>query len=193
MKNILFLALFLSFCIPAFAQNSTDDLEQYKLRPTDVVKIKVHEQDDLNTTARITQDGHITFPLLGKVKAAGLTVQELESQIKRSLEADYLVSAQVGVFIAEYHPRQFSVLGEVNSPGKFDMPTEKDVTLLEAVAMAGGFTKDADITKTMVMRTKDGQKETIKINAKEITEKGQKGKDIVIEPEDVIVVPESFF
>ncbi|MDD5439050.1 MAG: polysaccharide export protein [Candidatus Omnitrophica bacterium] len=192
MKKSIVCLLVLAFCSFLYAQDSSD-LEQYRLRPTDVVKITVHEQDDLETKTRITQDGYITFPLLGKVKAAGLTVQELENLLKQSLEADYLVNAQVVVFIDEYHTRQFSVLGEVNSPGKFDMPTEKDVTLLEAIAMAGGFTKDADITKTMVMRVTEGQKETIKINVKDITEKGQKEKDILLEPEDVVVVPESFF
>lgn len=166
---------------------------EYKIQPTDVLDITVHEQGDLATKTRVTANGYITFPLIGTVRAEGLTVQELEIRIKELLEKDYLVSAQVLVFIGEYHPRQISVVGEVNSPGKFDMPEEKDITLLEAIAMAGGFTKDADANKTRVMRLQDGKKKAIVVRAKEIMEKNRKEEDIVLEPDDIIFVPESFF
>jgi polysaccharide biosynthesis/export protein len=166
---------------------------EYKLQPTDVLKINVHEHSDLATTARITSEGYITFPLIGKVKADGLTVRELEAEIKDLLELDYLVTAQVIVFIQEYHARQVSVIGEVNNPGKYDMPKEKSITLLEAIALAGGFTKDADINKTQIMRVKDGDTQTIVIKVSDITRRGQRDQDIEIEPEDIIFVPESFF
>ena len=173
---------------PALAQKA-----EYKLQPTDILKITVHEQPDLTTKTRVTADGYITFPLLGKINVEALTVQELERTIKDLLEKDYLVNAQVLVFIEEYHPRQVSVIGEVNAPGKYDMPEEKDMTLLEIIAMAGGFTEDAKITDARIMRVKDGEKITIKVNVKDITEKGQKKKDIVLEADDIVFVPESFF
>ena len=166
---------------------------EYKIQPTDVLSITVHEQADLTTKTRVTADGYITFPLLGKVEVEGSTVQELEIKIKELLEKDYFVNAQVLVFIEAYHPKQVSVMGEVEKPGKFDMPDEKDMTLLEAIAMAGGFTEDAAINKTRIMRMENGTKKTIRINVKDITEKGQKEKDIVLEPDDIVFVPESFF
>lgn len=173
------------------ADNATKS--QYKLQPTDVVNITVHDHPDLTTKARLTSDGSISFPLIGKVEAKGLTVQELERKIKEGLEQSYLVKAEVLVFIEEYHPRQVSVLGEVNKPGKYEMPVEKELTVIEAIALAGGFTKDADLNGTRVMRMEDGKKKTIKIKAKNITEKGEKDKDIVLQSDDVVFVPESFF
>lgn len=188
--SISILVILAIFALPLSAAEKES---RYKLQPTDVLNITVHGQPDLATKARITSDGYISFPLIGKVEARALTVQELERKIKELLEKDYLVKAEVLVFIEEYHPRQVSVIGEVNKPGKFDMPAERDITLLEAIAMAGGFTKDAEVNKTKVIRVESGEKKTLTIKVKDITEKGEKDKDIVLEAEDVIFVPESFF
>lgn len=192
-KIVLAILVAAAFLCALCAQDALARKSEYKLQSTDILSITVHEQPDLNTKTRVTTDGHITFPLLGNVYAEGLTVQELEQKIKDLLEKDYLVHAQVLVFIEGYHPRQFSIMGEVNTPGKYDMPEEEQMTLLEAIAMAGGFTEDAEKNKTTVMRVKDGKKTTIKVRVKDITDKGQKDKDIELEPNDVIIVPESFF
>ena len=82
--TILSVAYF-SFISPACAQN-----EEYELHPSDVLKMTVHEQPDLTTKCRVTQDGYITFPLLGELYVVGHTVQGLETKIKRLLEKDYL-------------------------------------------------------------------------------------------------------
>ena len=191
MKRILPLiiaVLVLTQAVPGFAVKS-----EYKLQPTDVINITVHGQPDLTTKTRITADGYITFPLLGKVSVVGITVPEVEDKLKTLLEKDYLVNAQVLVFIEEYNAKQVSVIGEVKNPGKYELPGEKDMTLMQAIAMAGGFTKFANLTKTKVMRIEDGKKKTITINVKSITEKGDKDKDITLQAEDIVVVPESFF
>lgn len=191
-KKILSAAIALFFILNICQANLSPATEhsEYKLQPLDVLTITVHGQPDLTTKTRITRDGYITFPLLGKVEVKGLTVQELESKLKALLEKDYLVNAQVVAFIEEYHPRQVSVIGEVEKPGKYDMPKEKDLTLLEAIAMAGGFTKHANINNTAVMRMKKGERETIKVRVKDIIDKGEMDKDILLEPGDVITVPE---
>ena len=164
---------------------------KYKLQPSDVLNITVHGQPDLTTKTRVSSDGSISFPLVGSVKAEGLTVQELEDSLKGALEKSYLVSAQVLVFIEEYHPRQVSVVGQVNKPGKYDMPPERDLTLLEAIAMAEGFTKDAYTKAVKINRIENGAEKTVQVNANDIMAKG--AKDVVLQPNDVIVVPESFF
>jgi len=190
---LFFLVLFaVSFIIAGYSYSEPNSTE-YKLQSTDVIIITVHSQPDLTTKTRVTSEGYITFPLLGKVMVQGLTVQELEQKIKALLEKDYLVNAQVVVFIEEYHPRQVSVIGEVKTPGKFDMPVEKNLTLMQAIAMAGGFTKHADITKTRIMRVSGEDKKTILVNVKDITERGEKDKDVALSPEDMVFVPESFF
>jgi polysaccharide export outer membrane protein len=166
---------------------------EYRLQPSDVLNITVHGQPDLTTKTRVTKEGFITFPLLGKVKAQGLTVRELEQELKTLLEKDYLVSAQVLVFIENYNPRQVSVMGEVQRPGKYDIPPEKELTLMGAIALAEGFTKDAEVKKVRVMRVEGGRKMTMEINTKDITDKGDKDRDIALEPDDIVYVPESFF
>jgi polysaccharide export outer membrane protein len=70
-----------------------------------------------------------------------------------ALEKDYLVNADVQVFIEEYHAKQVTVLGAVVKPGKYDMNTEKETTILEAIAMAGGFSKVANVNGTLIIRT----------------------------------------
>ncbi|MEW6101882.1 MAG: polysaccharide biosynthesis/export family protein, partial [Candidatus Omnitrophota bacterium] len=166
---------------------------KYRLQPMDVLNITVHGHPDLATKTRVSSDGYISFPLLGKVQVEHLTAQELEEALKVSLEEKYLVSAPVLVFIEEYHPRQVSIVGEVEKPGKYDMPFEKDMTLLEAIALAGGFTKDANLKKIKIMRLEEGEQKTIQVNAKEIMTKGRKEKDIIVKVDDLIIVPESFF
>ncbi|MDD5423512.1 MAG: polysaccharide export protein [Candidatus Omnitrophica bacterium] len=189
---ITILLLAAVFVVPVFAADPVPQ-GKYKLQPTDILQITVHGQPDLTTKTRIAADGYISFPLIGQVMARGLTVQDLEEKIKELLEKDYLVKAEVLVFIDEYHPRQVSVMGEVNKPGKFDMPDERDMTVLEAVAMAEGFTKDADVNRTRVMRIEDGKRKTLIVKVKDITERGEKEKDVVVQPDDVVFVPESFF
>ncbi|MEA3489427.1 MAG: polysaccharide biosynthesis/export family protein [Candidatus Omnitrophota bacterium] len=192
-KKLLTIPLILSLIFVLSAGTALAQRSEYKLQPADVLNITVHEQPDLTTKTRVTSDYYITFPLIGEIKVEGMTVQQLERELKKLLEKDYLVNAQVLVFIEEYHPRQVSVIGEVNNPGKFDMPDEKDMTLLEAIAMAGGFTEDAEVNKTRVIRVENGKKKTIIIRVKDITEKGEKEKDIILEPNDIVFVPESFF
>ena len=187
-KILLIAAAFLLMAGPIFAQS-----EKYHIQPMDVLTITVHGQPDLTTKTRVTTDGYISFPLLGKVMAGGITVQDFELSLKSALEKSYLVSAQVLVFIEQYHPRKVSVVGEVMKPGKYDLPEEKDMTLLEAVALAGGFTKDASTGNIKIMRQENGKQVIIKVNAKDIMVKGEKDKDVVLKSDDSIVVPESFF
>jgi len=187
--KLLAIAFFVIFNFLPVGFSAQDS--KYKLQPLDVINITVHGQPDLTTKTRIASDGTITFPLVGVVKAGGLTSQELENSLKASLEKKYLVNAQVLVFIEEYRSRQISVVGEVNKPGKYDMPPERDLTLLEAIAMAEGFTKDAYTKGIKINRVEDGKETTIQVNANDIMTKGK--KDVILEPNDIIVVPESFF
>jgi protein involved in polysaccharide export with SLBB domain len=164
---------------------------RYRFQQMDVLSISVHGHPDLSAKTRLTSEGYISFPLVGKVSAKGLTIRELEEKLEKLLEEKYLVNAQVLIFIEEYHPRQVSLVGEVNKPGKYNMPEEKDMPLLEAVALAEGFTKDANIRNIKIMRVENGAQVVIKTDAKKIMFNGQ--KDVVLKADDVIVVSESFF
>jgi len=167
---------------------------EYTIEPEDVLNVSVYGQSDLSSKVRVTSQGEINFPLLGNVKVTGLTISQLEKKLAELLEKDYLVNPQVTVFIEEYHPKQVFVLGSVAKPGAYNLSKEKQTTVLEAIAMAGGFAKEADQDGTKVIRVEEsGQKTTIKIKVSDITKRGDKEKDLPLKPNDMIIVPESFF
>ena len=174
--------------LPAPAQEP-----DYRLQSEDVLRITVYEQPDLNTTARISSTGEIALPLLGKVKVAGFTISGIRDKIEKLLADDYLIDPQVQVFIEEYHMKQVSVLGAVNKPGKYDMYTERQTTILEAIAMAEGFSDVANVNGTRIIRNENGVERIIPVRITDITKKGRKEKDIFLKAGDIIFVPESFF
>lgn len=192
MKKITALLVIVFACTALLPVQGYSQDSEYRIQPTDVLNITVHNQEDLTTKTRVTKEGYITFPLLGQVSVLGMTAHEIEQKLKELLEKDYLVSAQVLVFIEQYHVRQFSVVGEVKSPGKYDIPSEKVITLMQAIGMAGGFTKEGDVKKVNVMRVEDGQQKSIKIDTKDITVRGDKEQDIAIKAGDVVLVPQGF-
>ena len=167
--------------------------EEYKVETGDVLMITVYEQADLTTKARVDSKGEINFPLLGTVQVSGLTLDGVQKKITSLLEADYLVNPQVNVFIEEYHPKKVFVMGFVNKPGEYELFKDRPTTVLEAITMAGGFKQGAAQNGTRIIRMEQGTETTIPIKVTDITEKGDKEKDISIKPGDIIVVPESFF
>ena len=188
LKLISVVTLFFISVMPVEAQ-----APDYRLQPEDVLNITVYEQPDLTTRARIASEGNISLPLLGEIKAGGFTVNGLKNEIETLLEKDYLVNPQVQIFIEQYHTKQISVLGAVKKPGKYDMNTEKEITVLEAVAMAGGFSDVAAINGTRIIRGENGKERTIRVRVTDITKRGKKDRDVVLKPGDIIIVPESFF
>ena len=165
----------------------------YTIQPEDVLQVTVYEEPDLTTKARVTSSGEITLPLLGRVAVQSLTVAEIQEKITRLLSEDYLVNPQVQVFIETYHPRNVFVTGSVNKPGSYPIPTEKPITLMEMIAMAGGFDEKAAIDRTRIIRTQDGKQMTVQVRVSDIIKKGDKSKDVAVQSNDIIFVPESFF
>ncbi|MCK5214496.1 MAG: polysaccharide biosynthesis/export family protein [Candidatus Omnitrophica bacterium] len=193
MRNIIrtIILVFLLVCQSSVMAYAAPD--NYRVQAEDVLQITVYEHDDLNTLARVSANGKISFPLLEEVQVSGLTVNQIEKLLKKLLEKDYLVKAHVQVFIENYRVKQVTVLGAVTSPGKYDMNRENETTVLEAIAMAGGFTNVADFNGTSIIRKKGETKTTLPIRITDITKKGMKEKDIAVEHGDIIFVPESFF
>ena len=106
---------------------------------------------------------------------------------------DLVISPQVTIFINEYSNKKVFVLGEVKSHDSYELPTESKLTVLEAVSLAGGFTVIAAPDRTKVIRVVDGKNQSYIIEVSAITRRGEKEKDISLEPNDVIYVPQSFF
>lgn len=188
MKIITFIILLIN--ISAILSFSA---EEYKVDAGDILTITVYEQSDLTTKARVSVEGEISFPLLGRVEVKGLSVKEIAETIRVLLEKDYLVNPQVSVFIEEYRAKKVFVMGFVNRPGEYELFKDRPTTVLEAITMAGGFKEGAAHNGTKVIRKEDGKEVTIPVKVSDIMNKGAKDKDVPVLPGDIIVVPESFF
>lgn len=161
----------------------------YKIGVGDLLQIEVYDEADLTKEVRVLIDGNISFPLLGSVRALGLSVTQLENEITARLKEKYLVNPQVTVFVKEFS--NIYVFGEVKKPGSF--PIYNRMTAFEAVTLAGGFTEVANTTKVKVIRQKDGQEVVFEINIDKITKKGDSSEDLELQANDRVIVPRSFF
>ena len=165
----------------------------YKLRPLDLVDIRVFQEDDLCMTNKVSQAGTLTFPLIGSVKVSGLHVREAEQLITDKLKDGYIRNPQVTILVKEYAARRVSVLGEVKKPGTVEIPPEEALTLLQAVAYAGGFQNVAKTDEVIVRRMIDGKETKTKVNATRLMRADAAETDYPLEPGDIVYVPTRFF
>lgn len=262
----------------------------YRVGGYDVLSIIVYGEKDLSRGAvRVSADGYISFPLIGRIKVDNLTTSEIERLIARKLaEEQYLLDAHISVMVTGYNSKRFLVLGAVKSPGSYSLQaqervldaisraggirrtreayweragkkgmiirtenlatdrerkivinldlegllkgsdqisniflidkdvlfiptaehfyimgqvihpgsysiTDKEITLVEAISIAGGFTRIAARNRTRIIRVENGIEKIIEVRVDAITKTGKKIQDVPIKPGDVIVVPESFF
>ncbi|MFT3867085.1 MAG: polysaccharide biosynthesis/export family protein [Nibricoccus sp.] len=177
---------------PLAQPEPTIAVNDYKILSTDVLEIIVFQETDLKTTVRVSNEGTIIFPLIGVVRVGGMTTQQAAQTIRDRLGRGYLVDPQVSVTITEFSKRRFTVLGEVQKPGSYDMPDQREVTLLEAIGMAGGYTRIANPTNVVVMRKTNGDDQTIRLNARRMAS-GHKDSAFQVLPGDVITVAQSVF
>jgi len=177
--------------ITSLAEGVTRPAANYKLEAKDTVHIKVFHEDDLEMTARIDKDGNISFPLLGTAKIGGQTVQEATATMETLLR-EYLKHPQVSLDIVSYSKQRFTILGQVNKPGSIDMPDETQVDLLEAIGMAGGYTKIANPSKIRVKRIVDGKETIINLDAKKMLN-DKNAFSFQVLPGDTIMVGEAIF
>ena len=164
----------------------------YRLAAADLISVTVYQDPDMNRKVRVNTNGTVSLPLIGSVAIGGMTLIDAQSSIEKKL-AQFLVSPQVSLFIEDYGNKTIFVMGEVQKPGSYPIPTESRMTVLEAISTAGGFTPIAAQDRARVLRYVNGASVTYTINTKEITQQGQKDKDMVLEPNDIIYVPQSFF
>ena len=165
----------------------------YILSANDQVSVEVFGEDDLRTTGRLNPEGNLSVPLLGSIRLAGLTLTQAASKLTELYGRDYLVSPKVNVMLLGYAKRRFSILGQVTRPGSYEMPDSSPggIDLLEAVAMAGGYTRIAAPERITVRRQGAGGDRIFKVNAKRFT-KGS-GGGFHVDPGDTITVGESIF
>lgn len=164
----------------------------YILSNADTLEMSIFREPDLTTRSRVASDGTVQLPLIGDVRVSGMTVRSAREIIRKRYDADYLVDPQVYLNVINYAQRKFTVLGQVAKPGTYEFPGGDSLSLLQAIGMAGGFTRTADRGKVIVKRpAKGGTEETLKLNAKKMAAEGKGVFNIA--PGDVITVGESWF
>ncbi|WP_095204555.1 polysaccharide biosynthesis/export family protein [Mesorhizobium carmichaelinearum] len=130
-------------------QNSQNGSEQ-PLSPNDVLEVDVFQVDNLNRTVQVDASGQISLPLIGTVMAAGKTVRQLEKEIEAAYGAQYLQSPDVTIFVKESIGQRITVDGEVTKAGIY--PVSSNASLIDAIALAGGFNTIGDAGKVFVYR-----------------------------------------
>jgi protein involved in polysaccharide export with SLBB domain len=164
----------------------------YALAPNDLLYIKVFQEEELDTTARVSKDGTITFPLVGSVLLGGRSLGEAVAVLSLALK-EYLVHPQVSVRIMEYSKRRITVLGQVNRPGIYDIPEDSYLTLLEGIGLAGGYSRIANPSKVTVKRSSSGGgEEVFKLDAKQMA-RSRGAPSFLLQAGDTVVVEESLF
>ena len=168
----------------------------YKITLTDLLRIDIYQEDDLRTMSRVDAKGKINLPLVGEVMVAGLTLSEAQKSVETAYrEGRYLRNPQVTVNIETYAAREVSIQGQIRSPGRYTLPIESAMTVLELVSRAGGFTDTAKGTAVNITRvSSDGKKHVFTIDVDSLL----KGKDranisdnsLMLEPGDIVFVPE---
>lgn len=176
----------------AFALQNSETQRDYRIAPGDLIDVNVYGDQELTSKMRVSRKGLVSVSLIGPTAVAGLSLLEAEDLLKEKLKKFY-VDPRVSLFIEEYGNKEVFVLGEVNKPGSFRIPAESRMTVLEAISNAGGFTPIAGLDRTRILRNVGGKSGVVPVDIMAITKKGEKDKDIVLQPNDVVYVPQSFF
>jgi len=168
---------------------STADSGDYRIGPQDLLELQVFAVDALNRTVRVNSRGFISLPLIGLVRAAGLTSEELEASIAEKLAEKYLQNPQVSVFIKEYTSQRVTVEGAVKKPGIY--PIRGRTSLLQTLAAAEGLTTVADPDSIKIFRTdpETGNRVTLAFDLEKIRI-GQ-ARDPIVQNDDIVQVGES--
>ncbi len=167
----------------------------YILKAGDKISLTVFPTDEFikGGEMEISPEGNVTIPVVGKVLIAGKSVIEAQETIVDILQEDYFIDPEAVIEVLDYEDLKVVILGQVRKPGNYSFPPgANQLTLLQCISLAGGFSDIANIKKIKIMRKNEsGKAEKISANANDIIE-GKK-QDIILKPDDVIHVPESFF
>jgi polysaccharide export outer membrane protein len=163
----------------------------YMLRAGDTIEMIIYREPDLTIRSRIGKDGMVQLPLLGEIKLGGLTIRNATTLIRNKYNADYLVEPQIYLNISAYNTRKFTIIGQVGRPGSYEFGGGEELGLLEAIGMAGGFTRIADRGHVLIKRRDGDTIKSIKVNAKKLADVGV--DQCVIQAGDVINVGESWY
>lgn len=176
------------------AEEKTPDTgnPDYVIREGDTVQVSVFNEPELAVSGRVSRDGTLQCPLIGLVRIGGLSQLSASRIIEAAYQKDYLVHPEVNLFVSQFSVQRVTVLGQVQRPGSLEIPSEKRLTILQVLGMAGGPTRIANLKKVLVKRHINGRQETIKVDINGMVS-GSDNVMFYVKEDDVITVPESLF
>ncbi|MBM4388379.1 MAG: polysaccharide export protein [Deltaproteobacteria bacterium] len=174
--------------VPNEFQSGEINADSYSsLSPGDIFEVKVYQEPDLSGVFQVSSSGTIDFPLVGTIKVEGLTSEQIAGRLRNELREKYIKDPYVSVFIKEFTTRKIHILGQVNKPGSYKY--EDNMSIIQAIALAGGFTKMARQNNIIVTRVEEGVEKRIVVPVEDISS-GLK-KNMFLKPGDIIYVPET--
>lgn len=194
-----FFALVVALLLLPASVGMTQAQDSYRIQPGDVLRVEVLEDPNLNRSVLVTPDGQFTLPLAGTVRASGRSVDQVKVDVAERLGPSFANKPTVSVSIDSLSERapvsstgptiDVYVLGEVNTPGKFEV--SRNTTIWQFLAEVGGLTKFAAIKRVQIRRTEKSGKETVfKLNFKDILEGKSNVGTAILKTGDVIIVPQ---
>ncbi len=163
------------------------DSDSYVIGPEDVLDIFVWKETELSRKVPVRMDGKITLPLVGEMKAAGLTPLKLKAELIDKLKA-YVDVPNVTVTVMEVNSFKVYISGQVAKPGVY--PLRSETTILQFISLAGGFTEWANQRKILLIRKEQGKEKRFTINYKNIVSGDDLSQNLVLKPGDTIIVPD---
>jgi polysaccharide biosynthesis/export protein len=169
------------------AQPPSATVDEYVIGPDDLLVVNVWKEPEISRNVLVRPDGKISLPLIGDLPANGRTPVQLRDDIKLQLRG-YLSDPEVTVIVQEARSRKFNILGEVEHPGSYAL--SKSMTVLDAIAMAGGFREFAKTTKIFILRANpDGSHTRIAFSYKEAIRGTARNQNPELQSHDTVVVP----
>ena len=168
----------------------------YRIATNDIIRIGVFQESDLDMIARVDVKGMVNLPLIGQIKVINYTIPEAEAAIEAAYrDGRFLRNPQVTISVQEYTPREVSIQGQVRNPGRYPLPIEQTMSLLELVTRAQGFTDTAKGTAVTVTRVNaDGTKEVFTVDVESLIKGRDRAKardsSLILLPGDIVYVPE---
>lgn len=164
--------------------------DAYVIGPDDVLDVSVWGNTEISRTVPVRPDGRISLPLLNDIQAGGLSPMELRDAVTKAL-TPYMSDPSVSVLVKEIHSVKVTVMGEVKTPGRYEIKDR--ATLLDVLAMAGGFTEFANRDAIAVLRREGGRSRRVRVDYGKLTAingaNGEIGSNFCVRAGDVVVVP----
>lgn len=166
---------------------------QHVLQPQDIVRVEIFQEDDLNKQCdglSVSQNSTLTLPLIGTVSVKDKTVQQVQSEITALYNQDYLVNPQITVSVVKYASRSVNVIGSVTKQGRVDFPPARGLSIIDAISLAGGQTRLADLKHVKLTRINANGESVVRQIDVDAMMKRAGSEPVMLKPGDIIYVPE---